>query len=100
VLASGPTDDDAIRSMIAEICAVACPEDGLRFDQMPELATCWRDYLAAGAVLVAPPAQFADVGERIIEYLGPVRDSIVAGAPHAQAWPAGGPWQPRKETSP
>ena len=32
VLASGPTDDAAIRSMIAEICAVACPEDGLRFD--------------------------------------------------------------------
>ena len=29
VLASGPTDDDAIRSLIAEICAVACPEDGL-----------------------------------------------------------------------
>ena len=32
VLASGPTDDEAIRSLIAEICAVAYPEDGLRFD--------------------------------------------------------------------
>jgi len=32
VLASGPTDDDAIRSMIAELCAVDCPEDGLRLD--------------------------------------------------------------------
>ena len=32
VLASGPTDDAAIRSLVAEICAVACPEDGLRFD--------------------------------------------------------------------
>ena len=32
VLASGPQDDDTIRSLIAEICSVACPEDGLRFD--------------------------------------------------------------------
>lgn len=32
VLASGPTDDAAIRTLIEEICAVACPEDGLRFD--------------------------------------------------------------------
>lgn len=32
VLASGPTDDDAIRSLVAEICSVDCPEDGLRFD--------------------------------------------------------------------
>ena len=32
VLASGPTDDDAIRSLVSEICAVSCAEDGLRFD--------------------------------------------------------------------
>jgi hypothetical protein len=32
VLLSGQTDDDAIRSLIEEICAVECPEDGLRFD--------------------------------------------------------------------
>jgi hypothetical protein len=230
VLASGPTDDDAIRSMIAEICAVPCPEDGLRFDlselvveairaeeeysgkrarfrvflgqariavqldlgvgdavaiapeeityptmlstlpaprlraypreqtvaekfeamvkldtqnsrmkdfhdlwalsgafdfdraallqavaacfdrrrtpwtdetpraltpafyQMPELAARWRNYLAAGAVLVPPPAQFADVGERIIEFLGPVRQSILAGESLAARWSPAGPW--------
>jgi hypothetical protein len=238
VLASGPTDDDAIRSLIAEICTVACPEDGLRFDlselvveairaeeeysgkrarfraflgqariavqldlgvgdavavepeeityptmlstlpaprlrayprdqtvaekfeamvkldtqnsrmkdfhdlwalagafdfegavlqravaacfdrrrtpwtdetpraltpafyQMPELTARWRNYLAAGAVLIPPPAQFADIGERVTGFLGPVRDSIVADEPHALTWPAGGPWQPRNETSP
>ena len=230
VLASGPTDDDAIRSMIAEICAVACPEDGLRFDlselvveairaeeeysgkrarfraflgrariavqldlgvgdaiaiapeeityptmlsslpaprlraypreqtvaekfeamvkldtqnsrmkgfhdvralagafefdgaalqhavaacfdrrrtprtdetpraltptfyQMSELATRWRNYLAAGAVLIPPPVQFADVGERIIEFLGPVRQSILAGESLAARWSPAGPW--------
>lgn len=32
VLASGPADDEAIRSLVAEICAVPCAEDGLRFD--------------------------------------------------------------------
>ena len=32
LLASGAVDDDAIRSLVAEICAVPCPEDGLRFD--------------------------------------------------------------------
>lgn len=46
------------------------------------------------------PAQFADIGERITDFLGPVRDSIVADEPHALTWPAGGPWQPRKESSP
>ena len=32
VLAAGPTDAAAIRSLVEEICAVACPEDALRFD--------------------------------------------------------------------
>jgi hypothetical protein len=32
LLASGAADDEALRSLVAEICAVSCPEDGLRFD--------------------------------------------------------------------
>jgi hypothetical protein len=32
LLASGPTDDEAIRSLVEAICVVPCPEDGLRFD--------------------------------------------------------------------
>ena len=230
VLASGPTDDEAIRSLIAEVCAVACPEDGLRFDlselvveairaeeeysgkrarfraylgqariavqldigvgdalavepenityptmlsslpapslraypreqtvaekfeamvkldtrnsrmkdfhdiwalagafdfdgatllravaacferrrtpwtaetprvltpafyHMPELATRWRHYLAAGAVLIPPPAQFEDIGERIIGFLGPVRASIITRESLAALWPRAGPW--------
>ena len=32
LLASGPQDDDAIHATIETICAVQCPEDGLRFD--------------------------------------------------------------------
>jgi hypothetical protein len=231
VLASGPTDDAAIRSLVAEICAVACPEDGLRFDlselvveairaeeeysgkrarfrahignarirmqldigfgdalaaepeeieyptmlkalpaprlrgyprettvaekfdamvkldtrnsrmkdfhdiwaltgafafdgpslqraivacferratpwtaeapraltaafyQIPEIETRWRRYLTAGAVLVPSPAQFEVIGERIIDFLGPVRSSIVEGAAFTSTWVPGGPWR-------
>ena len=32
VLTFGSTDDAAIRALVGEICAVPCPEDGLRFD--------------------------------------------------------------------
>jgi hypothetical protein len=62
------------------------------FYQMPEIETRWRRYLAAGAVLVPPPAQFEVIGERIILFLGPVRASIVAGTPFELVWAPGGPW--------
>lgn len=67
------------------------------FYQMPELATRWRNYLAAGAVLVPPPAQFDVIGEAIASFLAPVRASIVAGDPFGNIWPAGGPWMQRLE---
>jgi hypothetical protein len=66
---------------------------------MPELTTRWRNYLAAGAVLIPPPAQFGDIGERITSFLGPVRDSIVATEPFAQTWPPSGAWKPSEERS-
>jgi len=64
------------------------------FYQMPEIETRWRNYLAAGAVLTPPPSRFEDIGERIITFLGPVRDTLIAREPFTQAWPLGGPWQP------
>lgn len=63
------------------------------FYRMPELDTRWRNYLAAGAVLIPPPAQFETIGERIIQFLGPVRESILADRPFASAWQPGGPWR-------
>jgi hypothetical protein len=69
------------------------------FYHMPELTTRWRNYLAAGAVLIPPPAQFGDIGERITSFLGPVRDSIVATEPFAQTWPPSGAWKPSEERS-
>jgi len=63
------------------------------FYQTPEIATRWRHYLAAGAVLVPPPSQFEVIGERIVQFLGPVREAMVAGDPVSETWPGGGPWQ-------
>jgi hypothetical protein len=69
------------------------------FYHRPELATRWRNYLAAGAVLIPPPAQFGDIGERITSFLGPVRDRIVATEPFAQTWPPSGPRKRSEERS-
>src|SRR6266568_8218116 len=32
VLVTGPSDETAIRALVEDICAVECPDDGLRFD--------------------------------------------------------------------
>jgi hypothetical protein len=63
------------------------------FFQTPEIDTRWRNYLATGSVLVPPPARFDEIGERIIRFLAPVRESIVAGDALARTWPSGGPWR-------
>ncbi len=68
------------------------------FYHMPEVSTRWQHYLAAGAVLIPPPAQFEDIGERIIRFLGPMRDSIIAAESFAQSWSPGGPWHPNQES--
>lgn len=65
------------------------------FYQVPELATRWRHYVAAGSVVVPPPAQFDAIGERIIDFLDPVRSSIVEGSTFDFDWSPGGPWTVR-----
>ena len=62
------------------------------FYQMPEIDARWRRYLAAGAVLAPPPAQFERIGVQIIRFLRPIWGCIVAGSTFADVWPAGGPW--------
>ena len=63
------------------------------FYQMPEIATRWQNYLAAGAVLVQPPSQFEVIGERIVQFLGPVREAIMSGDRLFRTWSSGGPWR-------
>lgn len=67
------------------------------FYQAPELEARWRNYLAAGAVLVPPPSQFDMIGERIIEFLGPVRERILSGDGSCGTWSPGGPWSQRQQ---
>jgi hypothetical protein len=62
------------------------------FYQRPDLQTRWRSYLTAGAVLALPPAPFEIVGQQVIEFLGPVRNSLAVDAAFERVWPAGGPW--------
>lgn len=62
------------------------------FYQVPDVEARWRHYLAAGTVLVSPPSQFEEIGERIIRFLGPIRTSIVAGRLFEAVWQPTGPW--------
>ena len=48
------------------------------FYQSPDLEPRRASYLAAGAVLVRPPLGFGEIGERIIRFLGPVRESVMS----------------------
>ena len=63
------------------------------FYQRSELAARWADYLAREAVLVPPPNRFEEIGEVVVAFLGPVRESLVAGGAFDRAWSAGGPWR-------
>lgn len=63
------------------------------FYRTPEKATLWRNYLVPGAILIPPPAQFEAIGEGIIDFLDPVRQSIVEGVPSSKIWQPGGPWR-------
>ncbi len=58
----------------------------------PELRNRWAAYLEGTGVITPPPAQFEVIGERIIQFLGPVRSSIVFAEPFDVTWPSGGPW--------
>ena len=63
------------------------------FYQRDETRKRWQAYLKGGDILVMPPSRFEDVGEHLIRFLKPVRDSIVAEARFSEQWPPGGPWE-------
>lgn len=63
------------------------------FYELEHLQRYWRSYVNAGATLVAPPASFQIVGERIIAFLAPVRNAIVTGEDFQLRWTPGGPWR-------
>lgn len=54
----------------------------------------WDAYRRKGQFRTPPPRVLHVVGERIVGFLGPLRESILADAAFSRRWPAGGPWQP------
>lgn len=61
----------------------------------PERQERWGAYGRGGELLSPPPGSFEEVGQRIQSFLGPIRDSVMAGEPFEMRWPAGGPWEAR-----
>ncbi len=53
----------------------------------------WQAFRQNSFVRLEVPDSFADVGERVIAFLGPLRESLAHGDDFARAWPRGGPWQ-------
>ena len=63
------------------------------FYSNPRLQDYWTAYGHQGGLLHLPPSAFEELGSRIQSFLGPVRDSILAGEPFEMNWSPGGPWQ-------
>ncbi len=59
----------------------------------PDVGARWDAYLRKGRFRKPPPRAIGKVGGRIAEFLGPVRESIIAGQAFALAWTPGGPWR-------
>ncbi|MCY3692044.1 MAG: nucleotidyl transferase AbiEii/AbiGii toxin family protein [Chloroflexota bacterium] len=66
------------------------------FYSNPQRQDYWTTYGHQGGLLNVPPSAFEEIGSRIQSFLGPVRDSILAGEPFDLHWSAGGPWEARK----
>lgn len=58
-----------------------------------DMANRWRAYLARGPFRTPPPEAHGEVGARIRDFLGPVRETILNDESFEMRWPAGGPWK-------
>jgi hypothetical protein len=63
-----------------------------RFYESDAMQARWRSYVNAGVVQDAPPYDFAVIGERVIVFLGLVRDAIVASEPVGAQWTPANAW--------
>ena len=59
----------------------------------PQVQDYWTAYGQRGGLFNPPPSTFEVVGDRIRSFLGPVRDSILAGESFETTWLPRGPWQ-------
>ena len=60
------------------------------------LTRLWRDYRRSTDPLIPPPDAFEIVGNRILDFLAPIRESIITDVPFDMRWAPGSKW--RNET--
>lgn len=63
------------------------------FYQHIDLQARWNAYLRGSGMRSPPPLQFEEIGERVQQFLMPMRNGILSEAVVRGHWPAGGPWQ-------
>jgi hypothetical protein len=63
------------------------------FYESSEMRARWSSYVSGGVVQDVPPRDFAAIGERVIAFLGPVRDAIVENASLRAQWTPAGAWK-------
>jgi hypothetical protein len=72
--------------------------DALRpaFYEEPKRLEQWRSFSRKAGGALDGPKTLGEVGERVLGFLGPVRESLVTGSAFAQEWSATGPWKARQ----
>ena len=59
----------------------------------PQQDELWKRYRREKEFLSPPPEAFPVIGDRVLEFVAPVLEAILAGSPFERHWQAGGPWQ-------
>ena len=59
------------------------------------LSRRWSDYRTSTNPLIPPPNTFHVVGDRVVAFLGPIRESVLTEVPFDMDWPPGGLWRAR-----
>jgi hypothetical protein len=62
------------------------------FYEAEALRARWKAYGRSGGFRPPPPDRFAEIGVRVIDFLGPLHDSVVSEEQFPAHWPSGGPW--------
>lgn len=76
-------------SWLAETPAVLTTQ----FYESATMQSRWSGYVGGSVEQDAPPRDFSLVGERVIAFLGPVRDAIVVNEPLRVRWTPAGVWE-------
>ena len=57
------------------------------------LIRLWSDYRSSTDPLIPPPDAFETVGKRVLNFVAPIRESVVNDVPFDMSWPPRGTWR-------